>query len=44
MDLLMSNKKKMDKMVIEKPHLKDINLQAAEDVVADNSNGDPDLI
>ena len=44
MDLLMSTKKKMDEMVIEKPHLKEINLQVAEDVVADNSNCDPDLI
>ena len=44
MDLLMSTKKKMDEMVIEKPHLKEINLHAAEDVVADNSNGDPDPI
>ena len=44
MDLLMSTKKKMDEMVTEKLHLKEINLQAAEDVVADNSNGDPDPI
>ena len=34
----------MDEMVTEKLHLKEINLQAAEDVVADNSNGDPDPI
>ena len=44
MDLLMSTKKKMDEMVIEKPHLKETNLQAAEDVVADNSNDEPDPI
>ena len=44
MDLLISTKKAMDKMVIERPHLKEINLQAAEDVVADNSNGDADPI
>ena len=37
MDLLMSTKKKMAEMVTEKLHLKEINLQAAEDVAAETT-------
>ena len=37
MDLLMSTKKNMAEMVTEKLHLKEINLQAAEDVAAETT-------